>query len=117
VTAEATITLKLPLELYGRLQHLAAQVQTDPVTLIERLVAQEHHHRDTLPDPVVALVGAYARAQALIDSIAPSEDPNLYLAAEAVGPQVDGLHAWEIAPTRYRRGPAGEAMRFFETIS
>jgi hypothetical protein len=62
-------------------------------------------------DPVFALVGAYASELPLIDNISPSADPDLYLAAEAMGAQANGLHAWEIAPTRYMRGVDGSAVR------
>lgn len=62
-------------------------------------------------DPVLELLGAYANTVPLIDDIPASTDPDLYLAAEASGAQAKGLHAWEIAPARYERGPDGRAVR------
>ncbi len=62
-------------------------------------------------DPVLELLGAYASTVPLIDDIPVSADPDLYLAAEASGAQAKGLHAWEIAPARYERGPDGRAVR------
>ena len=54
-------------------------------------------------DPVFELIGAYHSEQPLIDDIPVSEDPDLYLTAEAMGGQANEMHAWEIAPTRYGR--------------
>lgn len=65
----------------------------------------------THPDPMLELIGAYAHATPLIDDIAPSADPDLYLVAETMGATAAGLHAWEIAPTRYVRGSDGRPLR------
>lgn len=55
-------------------------------------------------DPVLELLGLFNDDKPLIDNIPVSEDPDLYLTAEAMGAQAEGLHAWEIAPSRYERG-------------
>ncbi len=57
------------------------------------------------------LIGAFSSDKSLIDNIPVSVDPDLYLLAEAMGEQAQGLHAWEIAPRRYCRGESGEAVR------
>ena len=62
-------------------------------------------------DPVLGLLGAFSSDKPLIDHISPSEDPDLYILAEAMGKDADGLHAWEIAPTRYRRNEDGQPIR------
>lgn len=62
-------------------------------------------------DPVLELIGLFNSEKPLIDNIPVSEDPDLYLAAEAMGEQGQDLHAWEIAPTRYRRGKHNQAIR------
>ncbi|MCX7790033.1 MAG: hypothetical protein N2378_05280 [Chloroflexaceae bacterium] len=49
------------------------------------------------PGPILELVGAYAHELPLIDDIAPSADPDLCLAAEALGPRAEGMQGWEIA--------------------
>lgn len=62
-------------------------------------------------DPVLELMGAFNSDRPLIDGIPVSEDPGLYLAAEALGERAQGLHAWEIAPHRYRRGENDRPIR------
>lgn len=62
-------------------------------------------------DPVLQLVGAYQSERPLIDGIPVSEDPDLYLYAEMMGDEAFDLHAWEIAPQRYRRGKDGQPVR------
>lgn len=62
-------------------------------------------------DPVLELMGLFNSDKPLIDNIAVSEDPDLYLVAEAMGEQAKALHAWEIAPTRYRRGKGDQPIR------
>ena len=62
-------------------------------------------------DPVLELLGLFNDDKPLIDNIPVSEDPDLYLAAEAMGAEAAGLHAWEIAPTRYERGSNNEPIR------
>ncbi len=62
-------------------------------------------------DPVLELIGMFNSEKPLIDDIPVSEDPDLYLIAEAMGAEAVGLHAWEIAPLRYRRGPDGFPLR------
>ena len=65
----------------------------------------------TSEDPVLALAGAYASDQPLVDGIAVSEDPDLYATIAALGNNALKLHAWEIAPARYFRGEDGQAVR------
>ena len=60
--------------------------------------------QDQIEHPILDLIGAFSSDKPLIDDIPVSEDPDLYLAAEALGERAQGLHAWEIAPQRYRRG-------------
>lgn len=62
-------------------------------------------------DPVLQLVGAYQSERPLIDGIPVSEDPDLYLLAEMMGEEAFALHAWEIAPQRYRRAENGQPVR------
>ena len=62
-------------------------------------------------DPVLALAGQFASDQSLIDGIAVSEDPDLYVVAETLGDHAWQLHAWEIAPARYLHGADGRAIR------
>jgi predicted DNA-binding antitoxin AbrB/MazE fold protein len=62
-------------------------------------------------DPVLELIGVFNSDKPLIDNIPVSEDPDLYLVAEALGAEAEGLHAWEIAPTRYQRGADGKPIR------
>ena len=60
-------------------------------------------------DPFWELLGAFQSDKPLIDGIAVSEDPDLYLvAAEMAGDKLP--HAWEIAPTRYRKGEHGKVV-------
>ena len=54
---------------------------------------------------------ASSSGKLLIDGIPVSEDPYLYLAADALGERGQGLHAWEIAPQRYRRGENDRPVR------
>jgi hypothetical protein len=61
----------------------------------------------TMPDPMFALIGAFTDEQPLIDAIPVSSDPDLYAIAAAMGEEAIGLHAWELAPARYRRGEDG----------
>jgi predicted DNA-binding antitoxin AbrB/MazE fold protein len=66
---------------------------------------------DVVDDPVFALIGAFSSDKPLIDDIPASEDPDLYLLAESLGDEGQQLHAWELAPHRYRRGKEGQAIR------
>ncbi len=108
-----TVTLQLPENLYAQLQSLAADEQTEPVEVIARLVALARQRRSSSPerDPVLDLVGAYRSRRPLIDGIPVSQDPDLYLAAEALGERANGMHAWEIAPARYIQGQDGRPVR------
>ena len=54
-------------------------------------------------DPVLAMMGMFIGDKPLIDNIPVSEDPDLYLIAEMMSTEAEGLHAWEIAPNRYSR--------------
>jgi len=110
--ATEVVTLELPLKLYDKLQKRAAAEQTDPIDLIARLVEDSPSAAPAqLVDPVFELIGAYRSEQPLIDNIPVSEDPDLYLIAEMMGQQATGLHAWELAPTRYKQGPDGKPLR------
>jgi len=95
------------------LQSLAADEQTEPVKVIARLVTLARQRRASAPerDPVLGLIGAYHSRRPLIDGIPVSQDPDLYLAAEALGERANGMHAWEIAPARYARGEDGHPVR------
>lgn len=101
-----TVTLQLPTQLYADLQSLATEEQTDLVEVIARLVAiaRQRHAISSERNPVFDLIGAYHSQRPLIDDIPVSEDPDLYLVAEALGERAAGMHAWEIAPTRYEQG-------------
>lgn len=54
-------------------------------------------------DPVLVMMGMFNSDKPLIDGIPVSQDPDLYLVAEMMGAEAEGLHAWEIAPSRYPR--------------
>lgn len=93
------------------LQHLL-RIATDPdVDDSHKLHSRHSLSPATDPDPVLALIGAYTNAHSLIDDIPVSEDPDLYVAAESLGEQAAGKHAWEIAPARYAPGPDGRPVR------
>lgn len=62
-------------------------------------------------DSVFDLIGAFSSEKPLIDGIPVSQDPELYLVAEAIGAEGLLRHAWEIAPQRYREGKDGQAVR------
>ena len=64
-------------------------------------------------DSVWVLLGAFHSDKPLIDDIAVSQDPDLYMVAEALSEQAIGLHAWEIAPKRYAEGPNGKPVRLY----
>jgi hypothetical protein len=86
-------------------------IQTLAALARETLEAQPEAVSGAKTDPMLELVGAYAHDLPLIDDIAPSADPDLYLVAEAMGAQAVGLHAWDIAPARYVRGADGRPVR------
>jgi hypothetical protein len=48
--AKEVVTLELPASLYDKLQELAAEDQTDPVSVITHLVIIAHQHRAWLRD-------------------------------------------------------------------
>ncbi len=110
---KSTVTIQLPAQLYTELQSLATDEQKDPVEVIAHLVtiARERRVISSEGDPVFELIGAYHSQRPLIDGIPVSEDPDLYLAAEALGERANGMHAWEIAPTRYSQGQDGRPVR------
>ncbi len=62
-------------------------------------------------DAFLELIGAFSSEQPLIDGIAVSEDPDLYLVAAAMGERANGQHAWEIMPAKYRRGENNQPIR------
>lgn len=107
------VTLELPINVFDKLQKLAAEEQTDPVEIIARLV--EDFAPSIAPeqeeDTIFELIGAYYSDRPLIDNIPVSEDPDLYLTAEVMGEQAEGMHAWELAPTRYTQGSDGRPLR------
>lgn len=107
------VTIELPTTVYTDLEALAMEEQTSPAELIARLVTNTRRRSNATdtPDPVFELIGAYSSERGLIDGIPVSEDPDLYLAAEAWGTQANGLHAWEIAPARYMQGANGQPVR------
>ncbi len=106
-------SLRLPPHLYEDLQALAVEEQSEPVEVIARLIAQARRERSALPeqDPVLGLIGFYDSKAPFIDDIPVSEDPDLYVAAATLGTGAAALHAWEIAPTRYTRGPDARPIR------
>lgn len=115
----STVTLELPAHLYADLQAMAKLERVDLVELLNRLIQRAGIVKPTKPDaipvsekdPVFALIGAYRSQQPLIDNIAVSEDPDLYLALEASDDHTVGKHAWDIAPARYARGEDGRPIR------
>jgi hypothetical protein len=96
------VTLELPVNVYDKLQKLADAEQTDPVDIIVRVVEEfiSLPPPEQEEDPVFELIGAYHSEQSLIDDIPVSEDPDLYLTAEAMGNRAKEMHAWEVAPAR-----------------
>ena len=109
---KTTVTIELPSELYADLEALASEDQTDPVEVIAHLLTLAREQYATSEnDPIFDLIGAYRSQKPLIDDIPVSEDPDLYLVAEDLGPEAGGKHAWEIAPARYTQGPGGRSMR------
>lgn len=82
-----------------------------PLALPEKARVRLQIERSETSDPVLELIGLFNSEKPLIDDIPVSEDPDLYLAAEAMGEQAQGLHAWEIAPARYQQGDDGEPIR------
>jgi hypothetical protein len=108
------VTFELPASVYADLQQLAHQEQVDIATLMAQLVVQaKTSPRVASPptDPVLSLIGAYQSNRPLIDNIPVSEDPDLYILVDVLGEQAIGMHAWEIAPQRYRQGVDGEPVR------
>ena len=83
-----------------------------PLALPERTRVRLQIERSEEADPVLELMGLFNSEKPLIDNIPVSEDPDLYLAAEAMGAQAQELHAWQIAPARYEQGEDGEPIRF-----
>ena len=90
------------------LEPLSLTEHTEVELTIEGTVRSGSRNSD---DPVLQLIGAYQSERPLIDGIPVSEDPNLYLLAEMMGEEASDLHAWEIAPQRYRRGKDGQPIR------
>jgi predicted DNA-binding antitoxin AbrB/MazE fold protein len=76
-----------------------------------RVRLQIEETSELVDEPVFALIGAFSSDKPLIDGIPVSEDPNLYLLAEALDENISEKHAWEIAPQRYRRGEDGKPIR------
>lgn len=88
-------------------------VPDNTVVMLEISEVREEKPRPLamMPDPMWALIGAFADDQPLIDDIPVSSDPDLYAIAAAMGSEADGLHAWEIAPARYSQGGNGLPVR------
>jgi hypothetical protein len=106
------VSIEIPISLYTDLESLAAKEQSDPVAVLAQLVAQAREQEDgSWTDPVFDVIGAYHSELPLIDGIPVSEDPDLYLVAEALGDQAVGKHAWELMPMRYMAGQDGRAIR------
>ncbi len=108
------VTFELPASVYADLQQLAHQEQMDIATLMTQLVVQaKTSSRVASPhtDPVLSLIGAYQSNRPLIDNIPVSEDPDLYILVDTLGNQAIGMHAWEIAPQRYKQGVDGKPVR------
>jgi predicted DNA-binding antitoxin AbrB/MazE fold protein len=86
-----------------------------PLQLPERakvkLIIGETEDQIEPADPFFEIIGAYSSEKPLIDGIPVSEDADLYLLAEMMGDEAIGLHAWEIAPARYRRGANNQPIR------
>lgn len=90
-----------------------------PLKLPDRSRVRLHIERSEVAptDSVFDLIGAFSSDKLLIDGIPVSEDPDLYLIAEAMDAETRPLHAWEIAPQRYRRGENGQAVRINNAAS
>lgn len=84
-----------------------------PLKLPNRTRVRLHIERSEIEitDPVFDLIGAFSSEKPLIDGIPVSQDPDLYLLADMMSAEAQELHAWEIAPQRYRRGSDGQAVR------
>lgn len=102
-------SISIPASVYAELAELARQEDSDPAQTLTRLVHEAHQQRKAAVgvDPMLAMIGKYSSAQELIDGIPVSEDPVLYRIAAGLGEHAAGLHAWEIAPRRYRRAAGG----------
>lgn len=87
----SVVTLELPTPVYAELQALAKAEHSEPAEVIARLVAlaQQQHAVMLDHDPVFDLIGAYRSNRPLIDDIPVSEDPDLYVAAEQFGADVE----------------------------
>jgi hypothetical protein len=129
------VSLQLPNDLYDKLQFLSASKRKNPVDIVAQLITAAYDEQLTKSytpasqnilkntadlgvtdlheerDPVLDLIGAYHSEVPLIDNIPVSEDPDLYLLAEAMGRDADDLHAWEIAPARYAKDNEGRSVR------
>ena len=90
------------------LEPLSLSEHTQVELTIEDTVASGSGSAD---DQVLQLIGAYQSECPPIDNIPVSEDPDLYLLAGVMGEGASDLHAWEIAPQRYRRGKDGQPVR------
>ena len=87
-------------------------VLSKPLTALRNKTNVPLHESETKSkDPVLELVGQFTSERALIDNIPVSEDPGLYLIAEAMGVETQERHAWEIAPNRYKQGENGMPVR------
>ena len=82
-----------------------------PLALPEKTRVRLQIEPSVESDPVLELIGLFNSEKPLIDNIPVSEDPDLYLVAEMMGEEAKNLHAWDIAPTRYRRGKHDQPIR------
>jgi hypothetical protein len=95
-------------------EHTRVRVHVEPVDAEPASPAEpwvQAAETDAGADALLDLIGVYRGAAPLIDGIPASQDPDLYLVAEMLGEKAAGLHAWEIAPTRYAQGRNGQAVR------
>lgn len=104
-------------EHYQYLQQRAQKLGTSLDRVVSELIESELAEQQVqAEDMLLDMIGAYHSAYPLIDNIPPSEDPDLYLIAQTLGERAQGMHAWELAPQRYRQGANGEALRRTDQI-
>jgi len=91
---KAVVTLELPVDLYGKLQTLAAEKQTNPLDVVDRLITTAHQQRGGMRKLNVLGNNADLSKTSRIDDVSSISNSEAILPTfDSIPQRIPGLHA------------------------